>query len=127
MKHSSTGSLASRCWKPVADLKLSHGTESMKHQITAPRTAAMLILLMALAATTATANAQNRYRYGPVYYGYGPIVYGYYGTYGYGPRYYRYRRPSLSDPDSLPPGTGAWWRAMDRANRGGNPGGAGAR
>src|SRR5215510_13143654 len=42
-------------------------------------------------------------------------------------RYYGYRRGGLDDPDSLPVGTGAWWRAMDRTNRGGNPGGSGSR
>ena len=31
------------------------------------------------------------------------------------------------DPDRLPVGSGAWWRAMDRANRGGNVGGSGSR
>ena len=99
----------------------------MKRHITAPRTTAMLIFLMTLAVTTAAANAKNRYRYGPISYGYGPVVYGYFGPYGYGPRYYGYRRASLSDPNSLPPGSGAWWRAMDRVNRGGAPGGAGSR
>jgi hypothetical protein len=94
----------------------------MKRHITAPRTTGMLILLMTIAVTTAPANAQKRHRYGPVAYGYGPVIYGY----GYGPRYYAYRRASLSDPNSLPPGSGAWWRAMDNLNRGGTSGGAGA-
>ena len=51
----------------------------MKRYITAPQITAMLIFLMTLAVTTASANAKNRYRYGPVSYGYGPVVYGYFG------------------------------------------------
>ena len=101
----------------------------MSCPITRPRAAGMLVTMLALAATT-PALAQPMYRYGPGYYGYGPPVYGYsYAprAYGYGPRYYGYRRGFEQDPDSLPVGTGAWWRAMDRANRGGNVGGSGSR
>ena len=92
--------------------------------------AGLLIAVLALDATGTSATAQYRYRYGPGFYGYGPPVYGYsYGPayYGYGPRYYGYRRGGLDDPDSLPAGSGAWWRAMDRTNRGGNVGGTGSR
>src|SRR5262245_30844452 len=99
----------------------------MKSSISA---AALLIVMLVLDAVGTPASAQQRYRYRPPVYGYGPPVYGYsYGppVYGYGPRYYGYRRGGLDDPDSLPPGTGAWWRAMDRTNRGGNVGGAGSR
>ena len=98
----------------------------MKRSITAARAACLLIAVLALDAAATSANAQYRYRYGSGFYGYGPPVYGY----GYGPQYYaygpRYRR-SLEDPNSLPIGTGAWWRAMDRTNRGGNVGGSGSR
>ena len=90
--------------------------------------AGLLIAMLALDAAGTSASAQYRYRYGSGFYGYGPPVYGYGPVYyGYGPRYYGYRRGGLDDPDSLPPGTGAWWRAMDRTNRGGNPGGSGSR
>ena len=101
----------------------------MNCPITRPRAAGMLVTMLALAAAT-PALAQRMYSYGPGYYGYGPPVYGYsYAprVYGYGPRYYGYRRGFEQDPNSLPVGTGAWWRAMDRANRGGNVGGSGSR
>jgi hypothetical protein len=104
----------------------------MKSSLTAARIAGLLIAVLAVdaAATSASAQYRYRYRYGSRVYGYGPPVYGYsYGPayYGYGPRYYGYRRGGLDDPDSLPTGTGAWWRAMDRTNRGGNVGGSGSR
>ena len=92
--------------------------------------AGLLIAMLALDAAATSAGAQYRYRYGPGFYGYGPRVYGYsYGPtyYGYAPRYYGFRRGFVQDPDRLPVGTGAWWRAMDRANRGGNVGGSGSR
>jgi hypothetical protein len=106
----------------------------MNCPIAHPRAAGMLVAMLALAAAT-PALAQRIYSHGSGYYGYGPPVYGYgppvygYGprVYGYGPRYYGYRRGFAQDPSSLPVGTGAWWRAMDRANRGGNVGGSGSR
>jgi hypothetical protein len=101
----------------------------MNGSMSTARAAGLLIAMLALDAAATSANAQYRYRYGARVYGYGPPVYGYsYGPayYGYGPRYYGFRR-SLDDPDSLPIGTGAWWRAMDRTNRGGNVGGSGSR
>ena len=104
--------------------------EIMNSSITVARAAGLLIAMLALDAAATSASAQYRYRYGSGVYGYGPPVYGYsYGPayYGYGPRYYGYRRGGLDDPDSLPVGTGAWWRAMDRTNRGGNVGGSGSR
>jgi len=102
----------------------------MKSSLTAAYIAGLLIAVLAVDAAATSASAQYRYRYGAGVYGYGPPVYGYsYGPayYGYGPRYYGYRRGGLDDPDSLPTGTGAWWRAMDRTNRGGNVGGSGSR
>ena len=103
----------------------------MNGSITTARTAGLLITMLALDAAATSATAQYGYRYGPRVYGYsyGPPVYGYGPAYyGYGPpRYYGYRRGGLDDPDSLPIGTGAWWRAMDRTNRGGNVGGSGSR
>lgn len=99
----------------------------MNGPITRPRAAGMLVAVLALAAAT-PALAQRMYSYGSGYYGYGPPVYGYGPrVYGYGPRYYGYRRGFEQDPNNLPVGTGAWWRAMDRANRGGNVGGSGSR
>ena len=97
----------------------------MSSSMTAARAAGLLLAALVLDAAATSASAQYRYRYGPGVYGYGPPVYGYsYGpAYGYGPRFYGYRRGGLDDPDSLPMGTGAWWRAMDRTNRGGNVGG----
>src|SRR5262245_15251603 len=102
----------------------------MNCYISPARAACLLIALLALDAAGTSASAQSRNRYGSRVYGYGPPVYGYsYGPqcYGYGPRFYGYRRGGLDDPDSLPVGTGAWWRAMDRTNRGGNVGGSGSR
>src|SRR5262245_50183679 len=102
----------------------------MKSSLTAARMAGLLIAVLAVDVAATSASAQYRYRYGPRVYGYGPPVYGYsYGPvyYGYGPRYYGFRRGGLDDPDSLPIGTGAWWRAMDRTNRGGTAGGQGSR
>ena len=98
----------------------------MKSAISA---AGLLIAILALDAAATSASAKHRHRYGSGVYGYGPPVYGYSyrrAYYGYGPRYYGYRRGGLDDPDSLPLGTGAWWRAMDRTNRGGNVGGSGS-
>jgi len=100
----------------------------MKSSVTAARLAGLLIAVLAVDAAATSASAQYRYRYGSRVYGYGPPVYGYGPAhYGYSPRYYGYRRGGLDDPDSLPTGTGAWWRAMDRTNRGGNVGGSGSR
>jgi|SRR5215468_1027011 len=101
----------------------------MNSSITPARAAGLLIAVLALDAAVTSASAQYRYRAGSGFYGYGAPIYGYsYGPayYGYGPRYV-YRRGGLDDPDSLPVGTGAWWRAMDRTNRGGNVGGQGSR
>jgi len=101
----------------------------MNSSITTARAVGLLIAVLALDAAATSASAQYRYRYGSRIYGYGPPVYGYSNGpayYGYGSRYYRYRRGGLDDPDSLPVGTGAWWRAMDRTNRGGNVGGSGS-
>jgi hypothetical protein len=99
----------------------------MNGPITRPRATGMLVAVLALAAAT-PALAQRMYGYGSGYYGYGPPVYGYGPrVYGYGPRYYGYRRGFEQDPNNLPVGSGAWWRAMDRANRGGNVGGSGSR
>jgi len=105
----------------------------MKSSVTAARMAGLLIAVLAVDAAATSASAQYRSRYGsrvygPPVYGYGPAYYGYGPAYyGYSPRYYGYRRGGLDDPDSLPTGTGAWWRAMDRTNRGGNVGGSGSR
>jgi ABC-type sugar transport system substrate-binding protein len=102
----------------------------MKFPIPLTRAAAMLTATLALGAASAPACAQNRYNYSG-YDAYGPRVYGYRyvpRVYGYGPPYYYgYRRGFAQDPDDLPVGSGAWWRAMDRANRGGNVGGSGSR
>lgn len=100
----------------------------MNNLSTAACAAGLLIAMLALDAAVTSASAQYRYRYRSGVYGYGPPVYGYnYGPAYSGPRYYGYRRGGLDDPDSLPVGTGAWWRAMDRTNRGGNVGGSGSR
>ena len=102
----------------------------MNNSMTTAGVTGLLIAVFVLAVAATPASAQYRYRYGAGVYGYGPPVYGYsYGPayYGYAPRYYGYRRGGLDDPDSLPMGTGAWWRAMDRTNRGGNVGGSGSR
>ena len=90
----------------------------MNSSITVARAAVLLIAMLALDAAATSASAKHRYRYGPGFYGYGPPVYG---------KYYGYRRGGLNDPNSLRMGTGAWWRAMDRTNRGGNSGGTGSR
>jgi hypothetical protein len=86
----------------------------------------------------APGHAQDRSNYGPgaysygTGYGYGPPAaryvsqpYGYaLPGYDYMPSTYSYR-PELYgsrtiNPDYLPAGTDVWWRAMDRAGRGGN-------
>jgi hypothetical protein len=53
---------------------------------------------------------------GPRVYGYySPRVYGYYGKYEYDPPYGNPR------PEAYRTGTAAWWRAMERWGRTGNP------
>jgi hypothetical protein len=80
--------------------------------ITAARAAGLLIATLALGAGVAPSSAEARYGYRS-------------GSYGY--RYYGYRRSFEQNPDRLRIGSGRWWQAMDRANRGGNVGGSGSR
>jgi hypothetical protein len=57
-----------------------------------------------------------RWSGGPRVYGYySPRVYGYYGKYEYDPPYGNPR------PEAYRTGTAAWWRAMERWGRTGNP------
>jgi hypothetical protein len=86
----------------------------MYTSITAARAAGLLIATLALGAALAPSSADARYGYRS-------------GSYGYGYRYYGYRRGFEQNPDRLRFGSGRWWQAMDRANRGGTVGGSGSR
>ena len=91
----------------------------MNNSVTAARAAGLLIAMLALGAAVSPSSAEARYGYRSGSYGYGPPAYGY--------RYYGYRRGFEQNPNRLRFGSGRWWQAMDRADRGGNVGGGSSR